>query len=73
MDLAQGHVVALAALEKDETFKPSAASAGTGFGGSGGKYKAFNLGKGRGMSGKPALPSFVALWMHDSGASNMSK
>lgn len=49
MDLAQGHVISLAALEKPETFAKSG-SAGTGFGGSGGKYKAYNLGKGKGMS-----------------------
>ncbi|GAA6000350.1 hypothetical protein JCM10207_007974 [Rhodosporidiobolus poonsookiae] len=48
MDLAQGHVDALAALPKDDIYavQPS----GTGFGGSGGKYKAYNLGKGKGMS-----------------------
>lgn len=49
MDLAQGHVIALAALEKESTFATSN-SGGTGFGGSGGKYKAYNLGKGKGMS-----------------------
>jgi hypothetical protein len=49
MDLAQGHVLALAALDRDSTFaKPEGAA--TGFGGSGGKYKAYNLGKGKGMS-----------------------
>ncbi|SCZ99101.1 BZ3500_MvSof-1268-A1-R1_Chr3-1g05812 [Microbotryum saponariae] len=49
MDLAQGHVDALAALTRDSTY----ASLGTQksqFGGSGGKYKAYNLGKGKGMS-----------------------
>lgn len=50
MDLAQGHVLALAALEKDSTFAPSSGAAVSAFGGSGGKYKAYNLGKGRGMS-----------------------
>lgn len=50
MDLAEGHVAALAALEKDATFKPYEGTEGTGFGGSGGLYKAFNLGKGKGMS-----------------------
>ena len=49
MDLAQGHVDALAALEKDSTFA-SLAKAASAFGGSGGKYKAYNLGKGKGMS-----------------------
>lgn len=48
MDLAQGHVDALAALLRDEIFENQAS--GTGFGGSGGKYKAYNLGKGKGMS-----------------------
>ncbi|GAA5833982.1 hypothetical protein JCM11251_003581 [Rhodosporidiobolus azoricus] len=48
MDLAQGHVDALAALSRDEIFANQAK--GTGFGGSGGKYKAYNLGKGKGMS-----------------------
>lgn len=50
MDLAQGHVDSLAALEKESTFAPSEGAASTGFGGSGGKYKAYNLGKGKGMS-----------------------
>ena len=50
MDLAEGHVAALAALEKDETFKPYEGAAASNFGGSGGLYKAFNLGKGKGMS-----------------------
>ncbi|GAA5858283.1 hypothetical protein JCM5296_006939 [Sporobolomyces johnsonii] len=48
MDLAQGHVDALAALTRDEIFVT--AQTGSGFGGSGGKYKAYNLGKGKGMS-----------------------
>ncbi|GEM06919.1 UDP-glucose 4-epimerase [Rhodotorula toruloides] len=50
MDLADGHVDALGALPKDDIFKAQAAS--TGFGASGGKYKAYNLGKGKGMSVK---------------------
>lgn len=50
MDLAQGHVDALAALEKESTFAVSADAKASGFGGSGGKYKAYNLGKGKGMS-----------------------
>jgi UDP-glucose 4-epimerase len=41
MDLAQGHVDALAALPRDEIY----ASVGNK-----GKYKAYNLGKGKGMS-----------------------
>ncbi|GAA5921276.1 hypothetical protein JCM1841_002580 [Sporobolomyces salmonicolor] len=48
MDLAQGHVDALAALTHDEIFVTE--QTGSGFGGSGGKYKAYNLGKGKGMS-----------------------
>ncbi|GAA5983134.1 hypothetical protein JCM11641_004924 [Rhodosporidiobolus odoratus] len=48
MDLAQGHVDALAALPNDDIYSNQAA--GSGFGGSGGKYKAYNLGKGKGMS-----------------------
>lgn len=51
MDLAQGHVDALAGLTRDEIFaEPTQLQAGTGFGGSGGKYRAFNLGRGKGMS-----------------------
>lgn len=51
MDLAQGHVVALAALERDEIFVPAPVAAGaSNFGGSGGKFKEYNLGKGKGMS-----------------------
>lgn len=41
MDLAQGHVIALAALEKDLTYASVT---------QGGKYKAYNLGRGKGMS-----------------------
>ncbi|KAM0753510.1 UDP-glucose 4-epimerase [Meredithblackwellia eburnea MCA 4105] len=50
MDLAQGHVVALDGLEKDETFKAYEGTEQSSFGGSGGFYKSFNLGKGKGMS-----------------------
>lgn len=41
MDLASGHTLALDALDQDERFKnlPSP-----------GKYRSFNLGKGKGMS-----------------------
>lgn len=49
MDLAQGHVTCLDKLDDDEIYK-TVAQAGSGFGGSGGKYKAYNLGKGKGMS-----------------------
>lgn len=48
MDLAEGHVLALAALPRDEIY--SAQGKAAGFGSSGGKYKAYNLGKGKGMS-----------------------
>ncbi|GAA6053824.1 hypothetical protein JCM3770_004735 [Rhodotorula araucariae] len=48
MDLAEGHVLALAALPRDEIYSAQAKAAG--FGSSGGKYKAYNLGKGAGMS-----------------------
>lgn len=49
MDLAEGHIVALEALERDETFKADNNKASQ-FGSSGGKFKAYNLGKGKGMS-----------------------
>lgn len=48
MDLAGGHTLALEALDRDDIY--TSAKSGSGFGGSGGKYKAYNLGKGRGMS-----------------------
>lgn len=48
MDLAEGHINALDALQRDETFRVVADNAGKGFGGSGGKYRAFNLGRGKG-------------------------
>lgn len=48
MDLAEGHVLALAALPRDEIYAAQGKAAG--FGSSGGKYKAYNLGKGKGMS-----------------------
>ncbi|GJN87175.1 hypothetical protein Rhopal_000120-T1 [Rhodotorula paludigena] len=48
MDLAQGHVDALAALPRDDIY--AAQGKASGFGASGGKYKAYNLGKGEGMS-----------------------
>ncbi len=50
MDLAQGHVDALRALPRDEIFAPDPNAESTGFGGSGGKYKMYNLGKGKGLS-----------------------
>ncbi|KAM0788185.1 hypothetical protein ACM66B_001344 [Microbotryomycetes sp. NB124-2] len=50
MDLAQGHVDALNALENDAVFKEPTQIGGSGFGGSGGKYKAYNLGNGKGQS-----------------------
>lgn len=48
MDLAQGHVDALAALPKDQIFEKPTRLAG--FGETKGHYKAYNLGKGKGMS-----------------------
>lgn len=43
--------MALAALERDEIFVPAPVAAGaSNFGGSGGKFKEYNLGKGKGMS-----------------------
>jgi len=48
MDLAQGHIDALAALDRDEIYVPKSVSGS--FGSSGGKFKAYNLGKGKGMS-----------------------
>ena len=50
MDLAQGHVDALRALPKDEIFAADPNAEASGFGGSGGKYKMYNLGKGKGLS-----------------------
>lgn len=40
MDLAEGHILMLSALEKDEIYANLEKSA---FGGSGGKYKAYNV------------------------------
>lgn len=50
MDLAEGHIIALQALESEDTFKKSASAKASEFGGSGGNFKAYNLGKGKGMS-----------------------
>ena len=50
MDLAEGHVNALQALDRDATFAVPATAGDSAFGGSGGRYKAYNLGKGKGMS-----------------------
>ena len=50
MDLAQGHVDALTALEDEKTFAPAPSFAATSFGGSAGHFKAYNLGNGCGMS-----------------------
>lgn len=41
VDLAQGHITSLAALERDETFKANAATKAGGFGGSGGRFKSY--------------------------------
>ena len=51
MDLAGGHILCLEALDRDDIYEVIQSSGGSsGFGGSGGKYKAYNLGKGKGMS-----------------------
>ncbi|KAL8277363.1 hypothetical protein RQP46_010203 [Phenoliferia psychrophenolica] len=50
MDLAQAHIVAFAALENDKTFATPSSVVGTGFGSAGGRFKAYNVGNGRGMS-----------------------
>ncbi|KAM0754354.1 UDP-glucose 4-epimerase [Meredithblackwellia eburnea MCA 4105] len=50
MDLAEGHVTALAALENDETFRPHEGVGKSSFGSAGRFYKSFNLGSGQGMS-----------------------
>ena len=49
MDLAGGHTVALESLDRDELFSPHNQGKSS-FGGSGGKFRAYNLGKGKGMS-----------------------
>lgn len=48
MDLAQGHIDAINALDNDAIFVQEKTD--SSFGGSGGKFKAYNLGKGKGMS-----------------------
>lgn len=51
MDLAQGHVLALSALDRDSTFAPSPSSSSTTDAAKDlVRYKAYNLGKGKGMS-----------------------
>lgn len=50
MDLAGGHINALDGLTKDTTWATPCPGFPSSFGGSGGKYKAYNLGKGRGQS-----------------------
>jgi len=50
MDLAGGHINALDGLTKDATWATPCAGFSSGFGSSGGRYKAYNLGKGRGQS-----------------------
>jgi len=49
MDLAGGHVLCLEQIDREDIFS-NLGKTGSGFGGSGGKYRAFNLGKGKGMS-----------------------
>ncbi|KAH9815989.1 hypothetical protein DFH28DRAFT_1082201 [Melampsora americana] len=50
MDLAGGHINALDGLSKETTWQTPCPGFSSGFGTSGGKYKAYNLGKGRGQS-----------------------
>lgn len=50
MDLAGGHINALEGLTKETTWATPCPGFKSGFGTSGGKYKAYNLGKGRGQS-----------------------
>ncbi|EGG03706.1 uncharacterized protein MELLADRAFT_49440 [Melampsora larici-populina 98AG31] len=50
MDLAGGHINALDGLSKETTWETPCPGFKSGFGTSGGKYKAYNLGKGRGQS-----------------------
>lgn len=50
MDLAGGHINALDGLDQDSTWSTPCAGFKSAFGTSGGKYKAYNLGKGRGQS-----------------------
>lgn len=50
MDLAGGHINALDGLTKETTWETPCPGFKSGFGTSGGKYKAYNLGKGRGQS-----------------------
>ncbi|KAG0150343.1 hypothetical protein CROQUDRAFT_668642 [Cronartium quercuum f. sp. fusiforme G11] len=50
MDLAGGHINALDGLSQPSTWLTPCPGFESGFGTSGGKYKAYNLGKGRGQS-----------------------
>ncbi|KAH9463056.1 hypothetical protein Pst134EA_015143 [Puccinia striiformis f. sp. tritici] len=50
MDLAGGHINALDGLIKESTWNTPCPGFKSAFGTSGGKYKAYNLGKGRGQS-----------------------
>jgi UDP-glucose 4-epimerase len=50
MDLAAGHINALDGLTKESTWSTPCAGFKSAFGTSGGKYKAYNLGKGRGQT-----------------------
>lgn len=45
MDLAQGHIQAIEALDRDDIFENNTTTFGSTFGGSGGKYKAYNVSK----------------------------
>lgn len=43
MDLAGGHVLCLDHIDRDELYKNPTTFGGSSFGGSGGKYRAFNV------------------------------
>lgn len=65
MDLAEGHILALNALDDDATFATPQEQKGSGFGSSGGKYKAYNLGKGKGMSVMQCVDVVIRLFILD--------
>lgn len=60
MDLAQGHIDAINGLDNDEIFVQKQSS--SSFGGSGGKFKAYNLGKGKGMSVLKSVSTPLAVY-----------
>ena len=50
MDLAGGHVLCLEQIDRNDIFE-NQASTGSGFGGSGGNFRAFNVSGGRAYTG----------------------